>query len=45
MNEDSISITNLLNHPQQFSANGVKLSSLKETNKLLFNYFEKNGYK
>lgn len=45
MSEDSISITNLLNHPQQFSANGVKLSSLKETNKLLFNYFEKNGYK
>ncbi len=45
MDENQIKLTKVPEQAHQFSTKGVKLSSLKESNELLFNYFTKNGYK
>ena len=45
MGENPIKVTGIQKQPQQFSTTGIKLSTLKEQNELLFNYFKTNGYK
>lgn len=45
MGENPIKVTGIQKQPQQFSTTGIKLSTLKEENELLFNYFKTNGYK
>ena len=45
MDENPIKVTGIQKQPQQFSTTGIKLSTLKEQNELLFNYFKTNGYK
>ena len=45
MGENQIKLTKVPEQPRQFSTKGIKLSSLKESNELLFNYFKNNGYK
>ena len=45
MAENPIKVTGIQKQPQQFSTTGIKLSTLKEQNELLFNYFKTNGYK
>lgn len=45
MGENPIKVTGIQKQPQQFSTTGIRLSTLKEQNELLFNYFKTNGYK
>ena len=45
MGENPIKVTGIQKQPRQFSTTGIKLSTLKEQNELLFNYFKTNGYK
>ena len=45
MGENPIKVTGIQKQPKQFRTTGIKLSTLKEQNELLYNYFKTNGYK